>query len=134
MKSRKIRSILALTITRCFIKSDRAGLIIEHSINYRLNGEHCRAVQSFRGHRGLRTVFSSENISIILQTFLHATGEGILKLKRRKTDGSFIFAPLLNFIFNYQRADDKSFVCKFSKDVKFKLYHIENSKTRGQTV
>ena len=32
-------------ITRCFIKSDRAGLIIGHSINLRLNGEHWRAVQ-----------------------------------------------------------------------------------------
>ena len=27
-------------IIRCFIKSDRAGLFIEHSINFRLNGEH----------------------------------------------------------------------------------------------
>ena len=32
-------------ITRCFIKSDRAVLFIEHSINFRLNGEHWRAVQ-----------------------------------------------------------------------------------------
>ena len=37
------------------------------------------------------------------------------------------------FIFN-RKADDKIFVCKFSKNVKSKLYHIENSKTRGQTV
>ena len=28
----------------------------------------------------------------------------------------------------------KFFVCKMSKSVKSKLYHIENSKTRGQTV
>ena len=34
----------------------------------------------------------------------------------------------------YQKADDKIFVCKFSKHVKSKLYCIENSKTRGQTV
>ena len=34
----------------------------------------------------------------------------------------------------YREADDKIFVCKFSKNVKFKLYHTENSKTRGQTV
>ena len=27
----------------------------------------------------------------------------------------------------YQKADDKIFVCKFSKNVKSKLYHIENS-------
>ena len=32
-------------ITRCFIKSDSAGLFIEHSINFCLNGEHWRAVQ-----------------------------------------------------------------------------------------
>ena len=34
----------------------------------------------------------------------------------------------------YRKADDKIFVCKFSKNVKSKLYHIENLKTRGQTV
>ena len=33
-----------------------------------------------------------------------------------------------------KKADDKIFVCKFSKKVRAKLYHIENSKTRGQTV
>ena len=27
---------------------------------------------------------------------------------------------------NHQKADDKIFVCKFSKNVKSKLYHIEN--------
>ena len=37
-------------------------------------------------------------------------------------------------VFNNQKADDKIFVCKFSKHVKSKLYYIENSKTRGQTV
>ena len=37
-------------------------------------------------------------------------------------------------LFQYQKADDKIFVCKFSKNVKTKLYHDENSKTRGQTV
>ena len=31
-------------------------------------------------------------------------------------------------------ADNKILVCKFSKNVKAKLYRIENSKTRGQTV
>ena len=36
--------------------------------------------------------------------------------------------------FNYQKAEDKTSVCKFSKIVKSKLYHIENSKTRGQKV
>ena len=35
-------------ITKCFTKSDTAGLIIEHSINFRLNGEHWRAVQFAR--------------------------------------------------------------------------------------
>ena len=30
-----------LPITRCFILSDRAGLITEHSINFRLNYENC---------------------------------------------------------------------------------------------
>ena len=37
-------------------------------------------------------------------------------------------------LFNYQKADDKILVCKFSKNVKSKLYHIKNSKTRGQIV
>ena len=33
-----------------------------------------------------------------------------------------------------KKADDKIFVRKFSKNVKSKLYYIENSKTRGQTL
>ena len=33
-----------------------------------------------------------------------------------------------------EKAGDKISVCKFSKIVKFKLYYIDNSKTRGQTV
>ena len=32
----------------------------------------------------------------------------------------------------YQKADNKIFICKFSKNVKSELNHIENSKTRGQ--
>ena len=36
--------------------------------------------------------------------------------------------------FATKKADDKIFACKLSKNVKSKLYHIENSKTRGQTV
>ena len=37
-----------------------------------------------------------------------------------------ILAQVLNS-FNYQKADDKIFVCKFSKNVKSKFYYIENS-------
>ena len=36
--------------------------------------------------------------------------------------------------FNYPKADDKIFVCELSKNVQSKLYHVENSKIRGQTV
>ena len=35
---------------------------------------------------------------------------------------------------NDQKVDNKNYVCKFSKNVKSKLYDIENSKTRWQTV
>ena len=35
---------------------------------------------------------------------------------------------------NFQKAEDKIFVCKFSENIKSKIYHIENSKTKGQTV
>ena len=41
---------------------------------------------------------------------------------------------LLQLTLYYQKADDKFFVCKFSKNVKSKLYHTEYSKTRGQIV
>ena len=34
-----------ITTCRCIIKSDSAELFIEHSINFRLNGYHWRAVQ-----------------------------------------------------------------------------------------
>ena len=46
-KAEKLEAFWRWPITRCFIKSDRAGLIIGHSINFRLtcNGEHWRAVQ-----------------------------------------------------------------------------------------
>ena len=43
-------NFLRWPVTRCFIKRDRAGLIIiDHSLNFRLNGEHWRAVQSRDG-------------------------------------------------------------------------------------
>ena len=44
------------------------------------------------------------------------------------------FQKMLSPSYNYQKADNKIFVCKFSKNIKSKLYHIENSKTRGQTI
>ena len=46
------------------------------------------------------------------------------------------FASAITISINlvYQKTDDKIFVCNFSKSVKSKLYHIENYKTRGQTV
>ena len=37
-------------------------------------------------------------------------------------------------VLNYQKADDKISVCKFSKKFKPKRYHMENSKTRDQIV
>ena len=45
-----------------------------------------------------------------------------------------IVALILYLISVYQKADDKIFICKLSKSVNSNLYHIENSKTRGQTV
>ena len=33
-----------------------------------------------------------------------------------------------------KKAEDKIFICKFSKNAKSKQYHIDNLKTRGQTV
>ena len=45
-----------------------------------------------------------------------------------------VFVFTTNHHLNYQEAGDKIFTCKFSKNVKSKLYNIENSKSRGQTV
>ena len=46
-----------------------------------------------------------------------------------------VFVFTRNHHLNYQKSrDNKMFVCKVSKNVKSKLKHIENSKTRGQTV
>ena len=50
-KAEKLGDFRRQPITRCFIKSDRVGLFIEHAINFRLNGEHWRAVQSIIGLR-----------------------------------------------------------------------------------
>ena len=47
---------------------------------------------------------------------------------------NYQIASTVPLLFNYQKADSKIFVCQFSRNVKSKLYHIENSKTRGQTV
>ena len=44
---------------------------------------------------------------------------------------SIIFTSALRF---KTQKDYKIFACKFLKNVKSKLYHIENSKTIGQTV
>ena len=40
------------------------------------------------------------------------------------------FDTILPLLCNYHKADDKIFVCNFSKNVTSKLCHIENSKTR----
>ena len=37
---------------------------------------------------------------------------------------------LYELLFNHQKADNTILICKFSKNVKSKLYHIENSKTK----
>ena len=39
-KAEKLGVFRRWPITRCLIKSDRARLFIEHSINFRINGEH----------------------------------------------------------------------------------------------
>ena len=54
--------------------------------------------------------------------------------KKTESHKSYVPFSKIGGNFNYRKADDKIFVCKFSKNVKSKLYHIENSKTRGQTV
>ena len=54
-------------ITRCFIKSDRAGLFIEHSINFRLNGEHWRAVQFSSLVKNGSTVVKNDKGSLLCQ-------------------------------------------------------------------
>ena len=37
-------------------------------------------------------------------------------------------------LFNYQKADDKIYVCNFKKKIRSKILHIENSKSWAQTV
>ena len=54
------------------------------------------------------------------------TGNGQILQPRRKKNPPSIKGTKI--------ADDKIFVYKFSKNVKSKLYHTENSNTRGQTV
>ena len=44
-EAEKLGAFWRWPITRCFIESHRAGLIIQHSINFHLNSEHWRAVQ-----------------------------------------------------------------------------------------
>ena len=41
-----------------------------------------------------------------------------------------LFGSVVGYFFNYQEADDKISSANFQKNVKSKLYHIENSKTR----
>ena len=42
--------------------------------------------------------------------------------------------PAVRFYFLVLTPDDKIFVCEFSKKITSKLYHIESSKTGGQTL
>ena len=58
--------------------------------------------------------------------------DGSLKEIVSQTDNYLV--RLSSKTYDDKKADDKSFICKFSNNVKYKLYHIENSKTRGQTV
>ena len=54
------------------------------------------------------------------------------KQKQEQNKTKRIFYLVSVIVSTNQKADDKIFVCKFSKNIKSKLYHIENSKTRGQ--
>ena len=58
-------------------------------------------------------------------------------------EACFLNSAYVNFVLSFlvllglsllstKKADDKIFLCKFSKNVR--LFHTENSKTRGQTV
>ena len=49
-----------------------------------------------------------------------------LEIFLQKLTDFFLIGSSFNS-FNYQKADDKIFICKFSKNVKSKVYHIENS-------
>ena len=60
-KVEKLGAFWRWPITRCFIKSDRAGLIIEHSINFRLNSEHWRAVRFPQGNWPNQASVSMQN-------------------------------------------------------------------------
>ena len=46
----------------------------------------------------------------------------------------FFFLYFFCQLFKHQKADNKINICKISMNVLFKLYHIENSKTRRKTV
>ena len=59
---------------------------------------------------------------------------GVVDWAQRCRDIIGILVPTsADQLFNAQKADDKIFICTFSNNVSSKLYHIENSKTRGQT-
>ena len=73
-KAEKLGAFWHWPITRCFIKSDRAKLIIEHSINFRLDGEYWRTVQSLSGQPSNKWV-----------PFLN---QGRIKQKRRGIDSA----------------------------------------------
>ena len=60
-------------IIRCFFKSDKAGLIIENSINIRVNGEHWRAMQyiAFWRRPITRCFFKSDRAGLIIEHSLN---------------------------------------------------------------
>ena len=78
-KAEKLGAFWRGPITRCFIKIDRASWIIEHSIYFRLNGEHWRAVQ-------LRWFLSTHYITLCDQyLLLSEKGHIVLQIKCANT-------------------------------------------------
>ena len=63
--------------------------------------------------------------------WLLKTGDPLIEVTTYAGLTVFVDAPVNS---NYQTADDKIFICKVTKNVKSKIYHIQSSNTRGQTV
>ena len=95
-KAEKLGVFKRWPITRCFIKGDRAVLFIEHSINFRLNGEHWRAVQL------LFRVFEIESQILLSEVFAdrNCTARQCSPLRRKFMECS-INSPALSLLMKH---------------------------------
>ena len=117
-KAEKLGAFWRWLITRRFIKSDRAGLFIAHSINFRLDGEHWWAMQ-YEYHNDNFYIPGFTETSIIKLQFLFSKVT-VLVLCTSSDGGLFLYPVSWKYIWRLIRCRvDTTFILVISKGAQF---------------